>query len=102
MKPISLGGTADEILNHFMGVPNPTDQETAKRLSDLEMLTRKQDLSNREIEELERLRQTVHEDLLKGPNAEQVQRFAEELKQLRDESTHNMHGIAGDREGSHE
>ena len=93
------GWTADEILNKFMEVPNPTDQETAKRLSNLEALMRKQDLSDAETEELKRLQQAVHEDLLKGPNSEQVRQFAEELKRIRDESIHQMPRSTGDQEG---
>ena len=95
------GWTADEILHQFMDVPLPTDQETSKRLGDLEALTRKQDLSDAETEELKMLQQAVHEDLLKGPNYEQVKRFAEELKQIRREPNLNMPGNTGDRESSH-
>ena len=94
------GWTADEILNEFMEVPNPTDHETAKRLSDLDVLTSKQDLSDAEIEKLKTLRRDVHEDLLKGPDSEQVKQFAEELKRIRDESTHQVPRSTGDREGS--
>ena len=94
------GWTADEILNKFMEVPNPTDHETAKRLSDLEALTSKQDLSDAEIEKLKTLRRDVHEDLLKGPNSEQVKQFAEELKRIRDEYTHQVPRSTADREGS--
>ena len=94
------GWTADEILNEFMEVPNPTDHETAKRLSDLDVLTSKQDLSDAEIEKLKTLRRDVHEDLLKGPDSEQVKQFAEELKRIRDESTHQVPGSTDDQEGS--
>ena len=96
------GWTADEILHQFMDVPLPTDQETAKRLGDLEALTRKQDLSDAETEELKMLQQAVHEDLLKGPNYEQVKLFAEELKRMGDESAHQVPRSAGDQEGSRE
>ena len=94
------GWTADEILNKFMEVPNPTDHETAKRLSDLAALTSKQDLSDTEIEKLKTLHRDVHEDLLKGPNSEQIKQFAEELKLIRDESTHQVPGSTDDQEGS--
>ena len=94
------GWTADEILNEFMEVPNPTDHGTAKRLSDLDVLTSKQDLSDAEIEKLKTLRRDVHEDLLKGPDSEQVQQFAEELKRIGDESTHQVPRSTGDQEGS--
>ena len=94
------GWTADEILHQFMDVPNPTDQATADRLKSLQELTRKQDLSDAEIEKLKTLRRDVHEDLLKGPNSEQVKQFAEELKRIRDESTHQVPGSTDDQEGS--
>ena len=77
------GWTADEIFRQFMEVPNPTDQETARRVSRFQELARKDELSVEQTEELEQLRHTVRDDLLSGPMSAQVMRFAEELKRAR-------------------
>ena len=74
------GWTADEILRNFMGVPDPTDQRTVDRLERLRELRRKRDLSPEESKELESLRDTVSEDLLSGPVAAQMERFAQALE----------------------
>ena len=74
------GWTADEILRQFMEVPDPTDAATVDRINRFQELTRKEELSGAQAEELEQLRHTVRDDLLSGPKSEQVIRFAEELK----------------------
>ncbi len=74
------GWTADEIFRQFMDVPNPTDAATADRVSDFEKLIGKEDLSPAEAKELECLRDTLRDDLLSGPQSDQVLRFAEQLK----------------------
>ena len=78
------GWTADEILRQFMEVPDPTDAATVDRMNRFKKLMRKKELSAAQAKELEQLRRTVHEDLLKGPKSEQVKRFAEELKRGED------------------
>ena len=80
------GWTADEILRQFLEVSNPTDAATAQRITHLQVLTNKADPSSEEVEEIERLRKTVREDLLRGPSSVQVLRFAEELRRLGHES----------------
>ena len=74
------GWSADEILRSFLGVPDPTDQETVDQLERLRELRRKRDLSPEESEELESLRDAVSEDLLSGPIAAQMERFAQALE----------------------
>ena len=74
------GWSADEILRSFLGVPDPTDQETVDQLERLRELRRKRDLSPEESEELESLRDAVSEDLLSGPVAAQMERFAQALE----------------------
>ena len=96
------GWTADEILRQFLEVPNPTDVATAGSVSRLQELTRKEELSGAETEELEQLRQTVQDDLLSGPRSAQVIRFAEELKRARGESTPATSRNTVDRETSRE
>ena len=81
------GWTADEILRHFMEVSSPTDVATAGRISRLQELRRKEELSAAQAKELEQLRHTVSDDLLRGPMSAQVLQFAEELKQARGEYT---------------
>ena len=76
------GWTADEILRQFMQTPNPTDEETARHVRDLQELMRKDELSDEQAGQLEQLRATVRDDLLKGPTSAQVLRFAEELSRL--------------------
>ena len=74
------GWTADEILRSFLGVPDPTDLRTVNQLERLRELRRKRELSQAESEELESLRETVSEDLLSGPVAAQMERFAQALE----------------------
>ena len=74
------GWSADEILRSFLGVPDPSDQETVDQLERLRELRRKRDLSPEESEELESLRDAVSEDLLSGPVAAQMERFTQALE----------------------
>ena len=74
------GWTADEILRSFLGVTDPTDQQTVDHLERLRELRRKRELSPKESKELESLRETVSEDLLSGPVAAQMERFAQALE----------------------
>ena len=74
------GWSADEILRSFLGVSDPTDQKTVDHLERLRELRRKRELSQEESEELEVLRDAVSEDLLSGPVAAQMERFAQALE----------------------
>ena len=67
------GWTADEILRNFLGVPNPTDLETAKRVVRLQELRRKDELSPADAEELEQLRHTINKELVDGPIAARLE-----------------------------
>ena len=80
------GWSADEILRSFLGVPDPTDQETVDHLEKLRKLRRKRDLSPEESEELERLRDAVSEELLRGPIAAQMERFDQALERAQTSS----------------
>ena len=72
--------SADEILRNFLGVREPTDQGTVRKLEKLRELRRKQELSPEESKELESLRDSVSEDLMSGPVAAQMERFAQALE----------------------
>ena len=76
------GWTADEILRQFLQVSNPTDSATAEHIARLQKLANKADPSCEDVEEIEQLRKTVREDLLRGPSSAQTFRFAEELRRL--------------------
>lgn len=80
-----VGWSADEILRSFLDVPNPTDLETASHITRLEELSLAENLSTEESEELEGLRRMVNQDLLGGPIASQVERFAGLLKQAKND-----------------
>ena len=73
--------SADE--GNFLGVGDPTDWETVKGLERLRELRRKRELSPEESRELESLRDSVSEDLMKGPAAAQVDRFIQALEQAK-------------------
>ncbi len=77
-----VGWTSDEILRHFLGVSDPTDFETERRLTRLRDLQLVQNLTDAEVEELEELRQTVGRDLVQGPLSSQSDHFEEVLRQV--------------------
>ena len=74
-----VGWTADEILRGMMGVEEPTDQLTVDRAKRLRELREKDELSDQDEEELNRLRRQVNEDLLnkRGPLEAQRERYAD-------------------------
>ena len=76
------GWTADEILRHFMGVPDPTDIEAEKRLARLQDLQLTRNPTTAEAAELEELRRTVRGDLVRGPVSSQLEHFADVLRQV--------------------
>lgn len=77
-----VGWTSDEILRQFLGVSDPTDFETERRLTRLRDLQLVQNLTDAEAEELEELRQTVSRDLVQGPLSSQSDHFEEVLRQV--------------------
>ncbi len=74
-----IGWTADEILRGMMGVDEPTDQLTVDRAKRLRELRGKENLTEVEEEELNRLRRQVNEDLLNrvSPLEAQRKRYAD-------------------------
>ena len=80
------GWTADEILRHFMGVPDPTDIAAEKRLARLQDLQLTRNPTATEAAELEELRQTVSQDLVRSPMSGQLEHFADVLRQVAAES----------------
>ena len=94
------GWTGDEILRQFMEVLNPTDMVTADHVIRLQKLQDRELLSDVEAGELERLRQTVRDDLLSGPRSAQVIKFAEELERARGGQNGGVLRSEGDGEGS--
>lgn len=77
-----VGWTSDEILRHFLGVSDPTDFETERRLTRLRDLQLAQNLTEAEAEELEGLRQTVSRDLVQGPLSNQLDHFEDVLRHV--------------------
>jgi hypothetical protein len=71
------GWSGDEILRNFMGVTNPTDLQTNNSIERLQELRRKRRLTQAEKKELQKLRDTVNNDLLAGPVAGEIERFRE-------------------------
>ena len=77
------GWTADEILRHFLDVPDPSDMRAADRLKKLKALRMKESLTDEEAEEMEALHQSVRDDLLEGPAQAQIRRFSEMMERFR-------------------
>lgn len=77
-----VGWTADEILRHFLGVSDPTDFETERQLTRLRTLQLEQNLTDEEAKELEKLKQTVSQDLVRGPLSSQLDHFEDVLRQV--------------------
>ena len=76
-----IGWSADEILRNFQGVSSPTDMGTDDHIKRLQELRQKDNLSQQESQELEGLREQVNQDLMGGPVAAEVERFADLLRQ---------------------
>ena len=76
-----IGWSADEILRNFLDVPSPTDLGTVEHIERLQELRQMDSLSEEESQELESLRQQVNQDLMGGPVAAGVERFADLLRQ---------------------
>lgn len=81
-KEGTVGWTADEILRHLLAISDPTDIGAEERLARLQDLQLRQDLTAPEVAELEELRKTVNQDLVRGPMGGQVDHFAEVLRQV--------------------
>ena len=74
--------SADEILQSFLDVPNPTDLETACNIERLQQLRRIHRPTDEQARDLERLRETVRDDLIGGP----LSRDLEELRTILNEA----------------
>ena len=81
------GWTADEILRNFLGVHDPTDLETVGRLEKLQYLRGRDDLSAKELDELNNLRRAVSQGLLNGPLSPHLEQLAETLAAADADST---------------
>lgn len=77
-----VGWTADEILRHFLGVSDPTDFETERQLTRLRTLQLAQNLTDAQAKELEKLKQTVSQDLVRGPLSRQLDHFEDVLRKV--------------------
>ena len=77
-----VGWTADEILRNFLGVSDPTDFKTERQLTRLRTLQLAQNLTDAEAKELEKLKQTVRQDLVRGPLSSQLDHFEDVLRQV--------------------
>ena len=83
-----VGWTADEILRAYMGVEDPTDQETAAAAADLRRLRDAGPHPDEREEEqrqaqMQELRERVNRDLLAGSaRAAEEERFAENLTRI--------------------
>ena len=76
-----IGWTADEILRHLLALDAPTDLGTVEHLQRLRALRQQEKLSSEDERELEKLRSLVGERLISAPMADEIARFAEQLKQ---------------------
>ncbi|MCY3783994.1 MAG: AAA family ATPase [Chloroflexi bacterium] len=76
-----FGWTADEILRHIFGLPEPTDLSTTQSLQRLASLRRRRDLSAAEREELECLRARVGTQIMNAPMAAEIARMASEVQE---------------------
>ena len=81
-KEGTVGWTADEILRHLLDISDPTDIGAEERLARLQDLQLRQDLTAPEVAELEELRHTVNQDLVRGPMGGQPDHFTEVLRQV--------------------
>ena len=79
-----VGWSADEILRDFLNVPNPTDLGTDGSINRLKELRAKADLNAEESEELDELRRVVGQALLEGPVSGLIERFAEDIKRVKE------------------
>lgn len=80
-----IGWSADEILRGFLGIPNPTDLETASQVQRLQELRRIDSPSDKEQAELHQLRHSVSQNLLEGPIASQLDELTSLLQKAKAE-----------------
>jgi len=82
-----VGWSADEILRSFMGVRSPTDLETAQGIARFQELRNREQLSPEEELELNSLKDKIHDNLLGGPVATQIEELMSILTRLQDEES---------------
>jgi len=80
-----VGWSADEILRAFMGVRSPTDLNTAQSVARLQELRSREQLSSEEEQELNSLKHKVHDNLLGGQIATQLEELSSMLAQFQNE-----------------
>jgi len=92
-----IGWTADEILRTMMGVPDPTDEDTAEAAAELRELRKQLPLADEQEEEkrqqrIQELRQRVNRDLLAGgPMAAQRELFEQNIAEILEEHRRSRH-----------
>ena len=82
-----IGWSTDEIVTGFLGVDHATDLETEQHLVRLAELRSKKSLTPKQRQELETLRETVNERLMRGPAMNEVDELAERLSQSMSQAT---------------
>ena len=81
------GWTADEILRHFLDLPEPSDIVSGERLERYQALLYKPSLSSEEAEEKEQLSHLVRDDLMRGPTFSQARELAKILSDAKAETS---------------
>ena len=81
------GWTADEILRHFLDLPDPSDIVSSERLERYQALLYKTSLSPEEAEEKEQLSHVVRDDLMRGPAFSQARELAKILNETKAETS---------------
>ena len=75
-----IGWSSDETLRYILDMPNTTDLQTEGNLNRLQELRRNESRSPDEEAEFQKLRRTINQDLVSGPAAAQIERFAEGMR----------------------
>ena len=74
------GWTADEVLRNLLGVNNPTDLNSVRKLDRLRALRNKTEMSPDELVELDGLQRSIGQGMMRGPRLTSAAEFAEELR----------------------
>ena len=89
-----IGWSADETLRYILDMPNTTDLQTEGRLNRLQELRFKDNRSPAEEAEFQELRHTINQDLVSGPAAAQIERFAEGMRKALAKNTETATAIS--------
>ena len=74
------GWTADEVLRNLLGINNPTDLDSVRKLDRLRELRNKTEISPDELVELEELQRSIGQGMMRGPRLTSAAEFAAELR----------------------